>query len=66
MTTQEQSDRTARNVLELVQARRQLAAVRALADEWRTPCSSGYADPLDAALAHKPAPTSLDPREVPA
>jgi len=73
MTTAEQADRTARNILELVQARRQLAAVRVVVDRLRSsPApSEGFrldlvVEDLDAALAHQPAPTSSDSREVPA
>ena len=68
MRSQEQADRTARNVLELVQARRQITAVRALCTEARADVMRlGYldVDDVEAALDTKPAPTSFDPKEVP-
>lgn len=64
----EQAERTARNVLELVQARRQIAAVRVVIDRLRnSPAPSEtfrldlVVDDLEAALTTQ----ALDPEEVP-
>lgn len=68
MTAAEHTDRVARNTLELNQARRQLAAVRAAmtraADVDAAPAPYRLGElltDLEAALGPQPAPTSGDP-----
>lgn len=59
MTTQEQANRTADLVLELVQARRKLAAIRRVIDALRAhpgQWPSHVAEDLEAALGHQPPP----------
>lgn len=67
-TTEEHADRTARNTLELVQARRQLDAVRTYLDQLERLANlhegvraGSVVHALRAALAPQPAPTSGDP-----